>query len=131
MKKSILILGLLAAALAATLYGAKVDREGRIWLDARQGAPEVNVNGTWTSKVWGKVVLNQGEDSRDIIGRGDGWNILGVVAGNKVYLIFSYKNGLIAYSAELTADSPNTLVGGYTKGLLFPGMGTRSMSLSR
>ncbi len=130
MKRLIVVLCILAAGLAAPLFGQKVDREGRIWLDAKQGAPEVNVNGTWTSKAWGRVILNQKEGSRDIVGTGDGWDVLGAVSGNKVYLLFSTR-GRIMYSAELTADSPDTLNGGYCRGLLFPGSKTKHMHLAR
>jgi hypothetical protein len=130
MKKLMAVFCLFAAVLAMPLYGQRVDREGKIWLDSKQGAPEINVNGTWTAKAWGKVILNQAEGSRDIVGRGDGWNIMGVVAGNKVYLLFSAR-GRVNYAAELTADSPNTLNGAYSRGLLFPGTRTRSMLLTK
>jgi hypothetical protein len=130
MKRLVVAFCLLAAGLAAPLYGQKVDREGKIWLDAKQGAPEINVNGTWVSRAWGKLVLTQPEGSRDIVGRGDGWDILGAVAGNKVYLLFSAR-GRVNYSAELTADGPDSLTGGYSRGLLFPGTKTRPMQMTR
>ena len=130
MKRFVAILGLLAAGLAAPLHGQKVDREGKIWLEAKQGAPEVNVSGTWTSKDWGRVILNQAEGAREVVGKGDGWSVLGAVAGNKVYLLFSSGNRII-YSAELTADSPTTLTGAWCRGLLFPGTKTKAMHLSK
>lgn len=130
MKKLVVTFCLLAAGLATSLYGQKVEKEGKIWLDSKQGAPEVSVNGTWVSREWGKVILNQAEGSRDIVGTGDGWNILGAVTGKKVYLVFSSR-GRVAYTAELTAESPNLMNGNYSRGLLFPGSKTRSMLLTR
>ena len=130
MKRSLLVVCALAAGLAASMFGQKVDREGKLWLDAKQGAVEVNVDGIWNSKDWGKVTLSQKEGARELVGRGDGWDVLGAVSGKKVYLIFSHK-GRVAYSAELTAESPNLLGGAYSKGLLFPGTKTRPMNLSK
>jgi hypothetical protein len=130
MKRLIVVLCVLAAGLAAPLFGQKVDRQGKIWLDAKHDAVEVNVNGTWTSKSWGRVVLNQAAGARDIVGTGDGWDVLGAVSGKQVYLIFSSR-GRIMYSAELTADGPDTLNGGYCRGLLFPGSKTKPMHLAK
>ena len=56
------------------------------------------MNGNWYAKEWGKIVLNQVKDGRDLTGRGDGWDITGVVSGKQVFLIFSSR-GNIAYSA--------------------------------
>jgi|ERR1017187_8631606 hypothetical protein len=130
MKRLVLVLCVLAAGLAAPLFGQRVGGEGKLWLDANRNPVEVNVNGTWVSKDWGKIILSQNEGAREIIGKGDGWNVLGVVSGNKVYLIFAQKDR-VAYSAELTAESPNTLNGGYCRGLLFPGAKTKRMFMTR
>jgi len=130
MKRLVLLLWVLAVGLATPLSGQKVDREGKIWLDSKQDPAEVNVNGPWMSRDWGRVILNQKEGGRDIVGTGDHWDVLGAVSGKKVYLLFSHK-GRVMYSAELTADSPNTLNGGYSRGLQFPGTKTRPMNLTK
>ena len=96
----------------------------------QSGEVSINVNGTWTSKEWGRVILNQKGESLDVVGTGDGWDLQGVVSGNKVSLAFSSK-GRVAYSAELTADGPNSLDGGYVNGSLYEGMKTKPMHLTK
>ena len=130
MKRLVLVLCVFAAGLAAPLFGQRVSGEGRLWLDANRTPVAINVNGTWVSKDWGKVTLRQDEGARELIGKGDGWDVVGVVSGNKVYLIFAQRDKVV-YSAELTAESPNTLNGGYVRGLLFPGARTKRMFMTR
>ncbi|HEY1205405.1 MAG: hypothetical protein ABSH46_20580 [Bryobacteraceae bacterium] len=132
MKRLLVVSCVLAAGLAAPLFGEKGNQEGKLWLDAWQVGAEANVNvsGTWTAKGWGKVTLEQKEGARELAGMGDGWDVLGWVSGNRVYLIFSSK-GVVGYLAELTADGPNTLNGVYRSGLRFSGTATRPMQMTK
>jgi hypothetical protein len=119
MKKSIRSFLLVAFMflLAGILNAAKVEKEGKAWLGAHTGPATINVNGFWYEPAWGTIVLNQAEGKSELTGRGDNWDITGVVSGNHVYLLFSSK-GNIAYSAVLTAVNDTTLDGGYSKGLM-------------
>jgi hypothetical protein len=99
------------------LFGQKVDKEGKAWLEACPDAAAVNVTGLWKDPKWGVLSLSQHQDSREVLGAGDGWNISGVVSGNSVCLLFS-DHGRIAYSAKLTADGSTQLSGEYVKGLI-------------
>jgi hypothetical protein len=103
--------------LAVGLSAKNLDTKGKVWLDAHSEAAAINVNGDWHAKEWGKVVLNQAQGSRDLTGRGDGWDITGVVSGNQVFLLFSSR-GTVVYSAELTSESETSLNGSYTKGFM-------------
>jgi hypothetical protein len=120
----------IALLFASALPGQKVEGKGKAWLDARAEPAEINVNGAWNGGVWGRVILKQAEGSREITGTGDEWDVLGVVSGRNVYLLFSHK-GRIAYSAELSQDGPNALAGRYADGLLTGRSKTRLMHLSR
>ena len=119
MKKSLFLL--LAAGviliLAVGLSAKNLDTKGKAWLDAHSEAAAINVNGDWRAKEWGKIVLNQAQGSRDLTGRGDGWDITGVVSGKQVFLLFS-SHGTVVYSAELTSESDNSLSGSYSKGFM-------------
>jgi hypothetical protein len=130
MKRLALVLCVLAAGLAAPLFGQKVSGEGKLWLDANRNPVEINVNGIWVSRDWGKITLRQDEGAREIIGTGDGWDVVGVVSGKKVFLIFAHRDRVM-YSAELSGESPNILNGAYCRGLLFPGAKTKLMLMSR
>jgi hypothetical protein len=50
--------------LAVGLSARNVDTKGKAWFDAHSDAAAVNVNGDWHAKEWGKIVLNQDQDSR-------------------------------------------------------------------
>jgi hypothetical protein len=63
-------------------------------------------------------------------GSGDGWNIDGVVSGNKVFLLFP-SHGIVEYSAELAADAPNALNGAYARGVGLEGSKTKPMNLTK
>ncbi|MGA2739288.1 MAG: hypothetical protein ABSG65_17845 [Bryobacteraceae bacterium] len=115
---------------ASQLPSQKVAGKGREWLDSKTDPAEINVNGTWYGGVWGRVILKQAEGSREVTGTGDEWDILGIVSGRNLYLLFSHK-GHIAYSAELSQDGPNALAGRYADGLLTGRSKTRLMHLFR
>jgi hypothetical protein len=116
--------------LAIGLSAKNVDTKGKTWLDAHSEAAAVNVNGEWHDKQWGKVVLNQAEGGRDVTGRGDGWDITGVVSGKKVFLLFSSR-GTVNYSAELIAESDKSLNGFYSKGFMGAKTTGRPMHLTK
>jgi hypothetical protein len=111
----------------------KVEREAREWLGEQQTEPaEINVNGAWRDKSWGRVILNQREGSRGIVGKGDGWLILGVVSGKQVFLIFS-AGGKVHYWARLSSDGSSSLSGKYDTGSFAAGPSgwLRAMHLTR
>ncbi|MGA2325953.1 MAG: hypothetical protein ABSH05_06660 [Bryobacteraceae bacterium] len=108
----------------------KVEKEGKWWLGTHTEAAAVNVTGEWHDKAWGRVTLSQAEGTRQVTGSGDGWNIDGVVSGNKVFLIFS-SHGNVEYSAELSADAPNALNGSYARGVGLEGSKTKPMNLRK
>lgn len=104
-------------SLAVGLSARNLDTKGKAWLDAHSEAAAINVNGDWHAKEWGKIVLNQAQGSRDLTGRGDGWDITGVVSGKQIFLLFSSRGG-VAYSAELTSEGDNSLNGSYSRGFM-------------
>lgn len=122
------------AALAATTcivspaVAQRVDREGRTWLSTCSDPAALNVTGVWNDPKWGNITMNQHQESRQIIGSGDGWNISGVVSGKSVCLLF-YNGDKISYSAKLTADASGALSGGYVKGMISEKSKTISMRL--
>jgi hypothetical protein len=124
------LLKALGLIFAAALSGQKVEHRGQAWLDARTGPAAINVNGAWHAGQWGLVTLNQADGSREVTGTGDGWDILGVVSGTKVCLLFLNK-GSVAYSAELTPDGPDALGGRYADGLLTERSRTRLMHFTK
>jgi hypothetical protein len=104
-------------SLALGLSAGNLQTKGKAWLDGHSEAAAINVNGDWHSKEWGKIVLNQAQGSRDLTGRGDGWDITGVVSGKQVFLLFSSHGGVV-YSAELTSEGDTSLNGSYSKGFM-------------
>lgn len=126
--RRLLTRSVLVVILSATLYGQKEDTQGKAWLDTCTDAPALNVTGLWKSSSWGIISLNQHQDSRKVVGSGDGWDISGVVSGNSVCLLFSH-NSKVAYSAKLTAEGSGQLSGVYAKGLLSSSSKTTPMRL--
>ena len=119
MKKHFSLLSPVAVVLvlAVGLRAGDLETKGKAWLDAHSEAAAINVNGNWHAKEWGTIVLIQAQDSRNITGDGDGWDITGVVSGKQVFLLFSHK-GKVNYSAELTSQPDNSLNGSYSRGFL-------------
>ena len=79
-----LTLLLLCITFPTSLPAAKVELEGKAWLDSQKAPAEINVNGTWNSEEWGDLHLIQPEGSRDVTGNGDGYKIVGVVSGKSL-----------------------------------------------
>ena len=119
-------LGLIAAPLVAQREAV----EGKAWLDTCAEPATLNVAGLWRTKEWGRLSLNQRAESRRVIGSGDGWDIVGVVSGNTVCLLFSH-NGKVAYSAKVTADGEGQLTGVYANGLIDKGSRTKPIQLQK
>src|SRR5258708_12857092 len=82
------ILLLLYISFPTSLPAAKVEVEGKAWLDAQKDPAEINVNGAWDSEEWGDFHLNQSEGSRDVSGNGVGCHILGLVPRNPLLTPF-------------------------------------------
>jgi hypothetical protein len=115
-KRIVQILAIIAAiATVALCRGPKLDKEGKQWLAGYSQPAKVNVNGTWRAKEWGEVKLVQEQGSREVTGRGDGWEITGVVSGNEACLLFSGRGGDINYWARLTMEGDNKLNGSYAR----------------
>lgn len=95
------------------LAAAKVEVEGKAWLDSQKDPAEINVNGVWDAEDWGALHLTQAEGSRDVTGNGDGYDILGVVSGKRLFLLFSEKH-TVEYCATLSPNGENSLTGTYS-----------------
>lgn len=61
-----LIVVLLGISFPTSLGAAKVEVEGKAWLDSQKDRAEINVNGVWDSEEWGTFHLKQSEGSRDV-----------------------------------------------------------------
>ena len=104
---------LLCISFPITLAAAKVEVEGKAWLDAQKDPPAMNVNGAWSSEEWGAFLLTQAEGSRDVTGNGGGYQITGVVSGKRLFMLFSTK-GTVDYCATLSPNGENRLTGTYS-----------------
>jgi len=133
MRKCLFLLlpvGMVLIMLTVGLSAKNLDTEGKAWLDAHNEAAAIDVDGVWYAKEWGKIFLKQTEGSRDLTGTGDGWDIMGVVSGKQVFLLFSH-HGKVNYSAELTSEGENGLNGFYTKGFVDDKAKHKSMRLTK
>ena len=91
---------------------------GNDWLSKEEAPVAAYINGTWHSTEWGDMTFSQCKKCREVTGStADGWKIDGVVAGKKIYLIFSSKVEVV-YSAILKVEPDKRLVGGYVSGAL-------------
>jgi hypothetical protein len=103
----------LCISFPASLTAAKVDVEGKAWLDSQKDPAAINVNGAWNSEEWGAFHLVQAEGSREVSGNGGGYEITGVVSGKRLFLLFSEKH-TVEYCATLSPDGENSLSGTYS-----------------
>ncbi len=94
---------LLCISVPTSLTAAKVEVEGKAWLDSQKAPPEINVNGTWNSEEWGDLHLIQPEGSRDVSGNGDGYKITGVVSGKSLFLLFAQGQSVV-YCATMNPN---------------------------
>jgi hypothetical protein len=132
MKKafSLLLPVSMVVLLAISLNAGDLDTKGKAWLAAHSDPAAINVNGAWHSKDWGTVTLREAQDSRDVTGDGDGWDITGVVSNNKLFLLFSHK-GRVNYSAELTSMPDGSLNGTYSRGFMGDKTSGKPMHLTK
>lgn len=104
---------LLCVSFPISLAAAKVEVEGKAWLDSQKDPAEMNVNGAWSSEEWGDFHLVQSEGSRDVSGNGGGYVITGVVSGKRLFMLFSTR-GTVDYCATLSPNGENGLTGTYS-----------------
>lgn len=104
---------LLCISFPTSLPAAKVEVEGKAWLDSQKDPAEINVNGVWDSEEWGALHLNQSAGSREVSGNGDGYEIAGVVSGKRLFLLFS-EHHTVEYCATLSPNGENSLAGTYS-----------------
>ena len=104
---------LVCIAFSISMAAAKVEVEGKAWLDAQKDPPAMNVNGSWDSEEWGSFHLVQAEGSRDVTGNGGGYEIVGVVSGKSLFMLFA-EHHTVDYCATLTPDGDNSLTGNYS-----------------
>jgi hypothetical protein len=114
----------------ASRASKKVAFQGQDWLDAQSDPAAVNVDGRWSAKGWGVIILHQMRGSRQVSGTSDSWDFTGVVSGKKVYLIIS-TSGFVVYSAILTSASDSELSGTYERGLMKEEGKGRRMDLTK
>jgi hypothetical protein len=104
---------LLYISFPTSLPAAKVEVEGKAWLDSQKDPAEINVNGVWDSEEWGDFHLSQSEGSREVSGNGGGYHIVGVVSGKRLFMLFSEKH-TVEYCATLSPNGENSLAGTYS-----------------
>jgi hypothetical protein len=104
---------LLFVSFPTFLAAAKVEVEGKAWLDSQKDPAEINVNGSWDSEEWGAFHLIQAEGGREVSGNGGGYDITGVVSGKRLFLLFSEKH-TVEYCATLSPNGENRLAGTYS-----------------
>ena len=104
---------LLCISFPTSVPAAKVEVEGKAWLDAQKDPPAMNVNGTWNSDDWGAFHLIQAEGSREVSGNGGGYEIAGVVSGKHLFMLFSTRH-TVDYCATVSLNGENTLTGTYS-----------------
>jgi hypothetical protein len=126
---------LLCFSFPTSVAAAKVEVEGKAWLDAQKDPAEINVNGAWNSDEWGAFHLIQAEGSRDVSGNGGGYVITGVVSGKSLFMLFSARRG-VEYCATMSPNGENSLIGTYSgrKSLLHSGRcqeKTRPMNMTK
>jgi hypothetical protein len=115
MKQQTFIVTLLLVCFSfpTSLAAAKVEVEGKAWLDSQKDPPAINVNGAWDADDWGTLHLSQSEGSRDVTGNGAGYDIVGVVSGKRLFLLFAEKH-TVEYCATLSPNGENSLEGTYS-----------------
>jgi hypothetical protein len=102
---------------------AEAKEDPWIWLSQISGndPPEINITGKWRDTAgtgmltWGEGFLNQ--DQNKVTGVIGDYNVIGIVSGKKVYLVFLYRDR-IYYTARLELSqqlAQDELVGSYFK----------------
>ena len=109
--RSFFLLGVVAVAVVM-LSAASLENQGRAWLDKQKDPALINVTGMWQSE-FGVLDLTQPKDGRDVTGKGGGYELMGVVSGRTLYLVFATKHGTVDYCGEATATTDDKLLGEY------------------
>ncbi len=117
---TILFLAISLIIVISSTSGAAKEEDLWIWLNKISGGepPEVNVTGKWRDTegtgtfTWGEGHLSQ--EQNKVTGVIGDYNVIGIVSGKRVYLVFLYKNS-IYYTARLEMTN-NLLMGNYFKG---------------
>jgi hypothetical protein len=104
---------LLCISFPTSLTAAKVEVEGKAWLDAQKDPAAINVNGAWDSDEFGALHLLQTDGSRDVSGNGGGYEITGVVSGTRLFMLFGSSH-TVDYCAVLSANGDSSLMGTYS-----------------
>jgi len=104
---------LLCISFPTMLGAAKVEVEGKAWLDSQKDPAEINVNGAWGSEEWGDFHLIQAEGSREVSGNGGGYDITGVVSGKHLFMLFSTRH-TVEYCGTVSPNGENSLSGTYS-----------------
>jgi hypothetical protein len=106
---------MLALLFALPAGAAKVEGRGQEWLDEHKDAPQVNITGSWQSPDWGgALTLTQAEGSREVGGKDRRFELVGIVSGREVYLLFTKGSGTVAFCATLVSASDTVLNGTYS-----------------
>ena len=132
---------LIAAALAAVFVsGCSVVHEvnagrynqntksGETWLSDQFDPAGINVAGHWTSSDWGEARLTQA--GRDVGGKLGGYDVRGVVSGNRACLLLS-EGGWTYYAASLEQPSEGVLAGHFSRSIPFVRNLARPMRLEQ
>jgi|MudIll2142460700_1097286.scaffolds.fasta_scaffold132914_1 hypothetical protein len=104
-------------------FSAEAKEDPWIWLSKITGndPPEINITGKWRDTAgtgmltWGEGFLTQ--DQNKVTGVIGDYNVIGIVSGKKVYLVFLYRNR-IYYTARLELSQQfvqDELVGSFFK----------------
>ena len=105
---------LLCVSFPISVAAAKVEVEGKAWLDSQKDPAELNVNGAWDSEEWGDFHLVQAEGNRVVTGNGGGYEIVGVVSGKRLFMLFAQNHTVREYCATVSPTAENTLAGTYS-----------------
>ncbi len=118
----IVLLALSLVVIISSTSGAAKQSEDDLWLWLNKISggepPEINITGKWRDAqgtgafTWGEGHLRQ--EQNKVTGAIGDYNIIGIVSGKRVYLVFLYKNS-VYYTARLEMSN-NLLIGNYFKG---------------
>jgi len=101
-------------------FSAEAKEDPWIWLSKITGndPPEINITGKWRDTAgtgmltWGEGFLTQ--DQNKVTGVIGDYNVIGIVSGKKVYLVFLYRNR-IYYTARHSSLFRMSLLGVFLK----------------
>ena len=102
--------------ISSTSGAAKQEDDPWLWLNKISGGepPEIDITGKWRDTqgtgtfTWGEGHLRQ--EQNKVTGVIGDYNVIGIVSGKKVYLVFLYKNR-VYYTARL--EMSQDLLAGY------------------